>query len=222
MDDIVEWDVANWSKAVRFWEAHAEVSGGELECLELGARRGGLSLWLAHLGHRVVCSDVAGTELAARPLIDRYGLSERVTFEDIDAVAIGYSDRFDIIVFKSVLGAVGANGKAVRKREAVESMHAALRPGGKLLFAENLAASPLHRYFRNHFVRWGRSWSYVDLEEMRSLLRLFSRVEYRTIGFFGAFGRSEQQRRLLSVFDRSADVVIPERWRYIVYGIATK
>jgi hypothetical protein len=61
MEDIlarcVEWDTVNWSKALRFWDAHVDLNGKNLMCLELGSRRGGLSAWLALKGNHVVCSD---------------------------------------------------------------------------------------------------------------------------------------------------------------------
>jgi SAM-dependent methyltransferase len=221
--DVVEWDVANWSHAVKYWEACAPLHAQPLECMELGAHHGGLTLWLASMGHRVLCTDLQGVQASASPLIDRYGLSDRVAYEELDAVAIPYREHFDIIVFKSVLGAVGSNGNFARKRAAFDSIYAALKPGGSLLFAENLAASPLHCYLRERYVQWGRFWSYADIPEMQSLLRPFAHVDYRTVGFLGAFGRSETQRRWLSAFDGSALASrVPEDWRYIMYGIATK
>ena len=223
LQDVVEWDVANWSHAIHYWNACKPLHDGPLECLELGAHHGGLSMWLASLGHNVLCTDVNGVEAAASPLIERYGFSDRVAYAELDAAAIPYAERFDVIVFKSVLGAVGYNGDVERKHVAVRSMYEALKRGGRLLFAENLTASPLHRYFRERYVRWGRDWSYSDVPEMQSLLRDFSHVAYRTVGTLGAFGRSEAQRRFLSRFDGSTLAeLVPEGWRYIMYGIATK
>jgi hypothetical protein len=51
--DVVEWDVANWSHAVKYWEARAALHAQPLECMEFAAHHGGLSLWLASLGHQV-------------------------------------------------------------------------------------------------------------------------------------------------------------------------
>jgi SAM-dependent methyltransferase len=223
MTDVVEWDVANWSHAVKYWEASAPLHGEPLECMELGAHHGGLSLWLASLGHRVLCTDLQGVEASARPLHERYGLSELVAYQELDATAIPFREHFDIIVFKSMLGAVGSNGNIDRKRAAARAIYSALKPGGRLLFAENLAASPLHCFFRERYVQWGRYWSYSNILEMQTLLHQFSHLEFNTVGFLGAFGRSEAQRRLLSAFDCSKLAArVPEKWRYIMYGIATK
>ncbi len=55
--DILVWDVHNWANALRYWE---EVIPDKkpLMCLEIGANRGGLSMWLASKGHHVICSDI--------------------------------------------------------------------------------------------------------------------------------------------------------------------
>jgi hypothetical protein len=102
-------------------------------------------------------------------------------------------------------------------------MHAALRPGGVLLFAENLVASPIHRHLRRRFVAWGDRWRYVTIEEMNAFLGPFSTVRERTFGFAGAFGRTERQRSSLATVDATGlDRIVPAQWRYIIAGVATK
>jgi SAM-dependent methyltransferase len=221
--DVLKWDVGNWSAALDYWERHGSIERSGLECLEIGANEGGLSAWLASRGHRVLCSDLEGCERIARPLMERHGLADRVTFEDIDATSIPYENRFDVIVFKSVLGGVGHDGAIDRQRKAVQAMHRALRPGGRLLFAENLIGSSMHKFFRSKFIRWGNSWRYVTIDEMRDFLRDFRDVKYSTTGVLGTLGRSEGQRRMLSAVDRAAlNALAPPAWRYIMYGVATK
>jgi len=223
LENVFEWDVRNWSKALSFWEEHMRFTGGPLDCLDVGARNGGLSLWLAQRGHNVVCSDLTGTEKSARPLLERYGVAHNVQFVDMDATALPYEGCFDLVVFKSVLGSIGANDDIRKQQRAVDAIHRALKPGGKLLFAENLVASPLHAYFRRRFIPWGNLWRYVTIEEMRTFLRAFTSVDYSTGGFFGSFGRNEIQRSFLAQIDELvSDHLIPQNWRYIIYGIATK
>ncbi|HET9031247.1 MAG TPA: class I SAM-dependent methyltransferase [Candidatus Aquilonibacter sp.] len=221
--DVLKWDVGNWSAALPYWERHGRLADGPLDCLEIGANQGGLSAWLATHGHHVLCSDLERCEAGARPLIERHGLLENVRFADIDATEIPYENRFDVIIFKSVLGGVGHNGEIERQRKAVASMYRALRPGGRLLFAENLSGSGLHKFFRSTFVRWGNAWRYVTVDEMLDFLRDFSDVKYATTGVLGTFGRNERQRQMLASVDRKVlNTVTPPTWRYIMYGVATK
>lgn len=223
LGDILAWDSSSWSAALRFWSRNGQVAGEPLNCLEIGANRGGISAWLASLGHHVVCSDLKGVQISARPLIERAGLLDRVRFEDIDATKMPYEDTFDIVVFKSVLGGIGAGGNKERQRLAVKQIHRALRPGGRLLFAENLTGSPLHMTLRSHFREWGTRWNYLTAAEMRELLSAFSTVSFETAGFLGALGRSERQRRALARLDHVAvNAVVPPSWRYIAYGVAVK
>lgn len=179
-------------------------------------------MWLAARGHSVVCSDLGNSPADAKELAQRYQVSERIRYEDIDATCIPYESTFDIVAFKSVLGGIGRGGLE-RQRAAVASIYRALRPGGRLLFAENLTASPLHRLLRRRYIAWGSRWRYITVEEMQAFLEPFARVRLDTAGFFGTFGRSEEQRRALAVLDRVAvTALVPPTWRYIVYGVATK
>jgi SAM-dependent methyltransferase len=222
LKDVVEWDVENWSRALRFWQARARLSPPST-CLELGARRGGLSLWLALQGHRVLCSDLEDNSAIARPLHDAYGVSERIEYAAIDATAIPYENYFDAIAFKSLLGGVAWDGEASRQRAAVRAMHRALKPGGVLLFAENLRGSSLHQAARRRLVKWNAVWRYVTIAEMESYLQPFSSVQYATTGLSAIFGRSAALSRVLGKIDGALfDRVAPPDWRYIMFGVARK
>ena len=200
--DICDWDVSTWAPAITFWQERIELQGRR--CLELGARLGGLSLWLALNKANVLCSDLWGSDRAA-PLHQRYNVE--VAYEDIDATQIPYAAAFDIVVFKSMLGALQTFD---RQRLAIEQIYKALKPGGALLFAENLAGSPMHGLLRRYLRQWATTWRYVSLHEMGDLLRPFSSVEFRTAGVVG----------------RSVDRVIrhlcPPAWRYVIYGVAIR
>ncbi len=221
--DALRWDVGNWNAALEFWQRYGGINGERLDCLEIGAYQGGLSVWLASFGHHVVCSDIHGCEAFARPLVEEHGVADRITFEDIDATAIPYENRFDVIVFKSVLVSVGQVEGIERQRRAVQSMYRALKPGGRLFFAENLKGSRIHRLLRSAFVTWGKTARYVTIEEMLGFLTDFSDVKFSTTGMLGAFGRSESQRRFLAALDRAAlNAIVPPSWHYIIYGVARK
>lgn len=222
LHDVIEWDVVNWSRALDFWRRNASLPP-PLSCLELGARRGGLSLWLALQGHNVVCSDLEDNSSVAGPLHDTYGVGDRITYQAIDATNIPYEDHFDVIAFKSLLGGVAWNGDARRQAAALKSMYRALKPGGILLFAENLRGSKLHQLLRKRFVKWNSVWRYVTIEEMRDYLTPFADVRYETTGVTGLCGRSPRTSKLLGRLDGMLlDRVVPPDQRYIIFGTARK
>lgn len=164
--EIVDWDVGNWSQALEFWEGRSRLRRDGL-ALEIGAAGGGLSLWLAHLGFRVICSDLRSPSAAARALHATYGLASQIEYRTIDTTAIPFRDELDLICFKSVLGGVGADDRKDRQQQAVEQMWAALKPSGEVWFAENLVGSALHRWARARFVNWGRQWRWVTVDEVQ-------------------------------------------------------
>lgn len=221
INDIFQWDVKAWSIALPFWEQKIkEIPTGK--ALELGGRQGGLSLWLATKGFNVICSDLSESEVTAKPLHQKYQLTN-IGYADIDATAIPFQDHFDIIVFKSIIGGIGRFGGMELQQQTFDSIYNALKPGGYLLFAENLIASPLHQFLRKKFVKWGDTWRYVSLDELRTFTKQFRNVEIHATGFKSAFGRSESQRNLFSMIDKSiCNSIVPDNWKYIAYGAAQK
>jgi len=101
-------------------------------------------------------------------------------------------------------------------------MHKALKPGGVLLFSENLKASGLHQSMRKHFVKWGEEWNYPTLETMKDLCSPFEEVQQSTGGFLGAFGRTNSQRNALAKMDRAFDRLANSSQRYICFGVLKK
>jgi SAM-dependent methyltransferase len=221
LDDIVQWDVRTWSRALDFWDRNVDWSRVHT-CLELGGREGGLSLWLALKNKVVVCSDLSNTETTARPLHERYGAVRLVLYEDIDATDLPYENHFDLVVFKSILGGIGRKDDKVKQRQVFERILKALVPGGCLLFAENMAASVLHRSARKRFSPWSAYWRYPSYDEMQEFLSGFTAYDMRTTGFTATFGRNETQRDILARLDAVLDKAIGNRWKYMAYGIAIK
>ncbi|HEX8160362.1 MAG TPA: methyltransferase domain-containing protein [Pyrinomonadaceae bacterium] len=220
--DFVEWDLSNWSPALDFWLQSTSLDLSGSVALELGAGLGGLSLWLALRGARVVCSDLKGATDEARALHRKYNVQHLITYRAVDATSIPYAGHFDLVLFKSVLGDVGRGGRRELQARAVGEIYKSLRPGGELWFAENLTGSALHRLARR-FIRRGSLWRYVSLDEMKELLSPFGRHACRTTGFLGVFGRGGVPRKLLGALDHALfNHVVPERWRYVVIGTAKK
>lgn len=223
LKDIIEWDIPNWSVALKYWREHTHQDVTSMNAMEIGGKCGGLSLWAALSGMDVLCTDVDGPTERAIAKHKEYNVADRVRYESLNALEIPYTDEFDAVLLKSVLGAVGRADCRDKQVCAVNQIHKSLKKGGEFWFAENLTASPLHQYARRRFVEWGDTWRYVTTQEMKENLSVFSDVKYTAVGFLGAFGRTPMQRSLLGRLDRMiADKVVPEAWRYIIIGIATK
>lgn len=220
--DIVQWDVNTWKKAISYWES--KLDWGKIENgLELGGREGGLSLWMALKGKKVICSDLSDVQKNAEPLHKKYGVESHIEYRDIDAANIPYENHFDVILFKSILGGIGRNDNYVLQKKVLREIHKALKPGGKLLFAENLIASTLHQKLRKKYINWGDSWRYLSIPELNEMLKDFHHYEIKTTGVLGTFGRTEKQRSILAGFDQLFfNAVSPKSWKYVAYGIAEK
>lgn len=221
----VEWDVVTWRRALMYWQQVIARDGIAVgQGLELGARHGGLTYFFCRrYGARMQCTDLGMPSDRARRLHAAAGLSHLVSYAAADATAIPFADgSFDFVVFKSVLGVVGANGQPARIQAAVGEVRRVLRPGGVLLFAENLVGSPLHRFCRRLFVPWGKSWHYLTLPELQRLLAEYAECSVQATGFWSAFGGgSGRLRDWLARVDALCPCM-PRRWRYVAFGIARK
>ena len=227
IDDIIAWDIVNWSKSFDFWKKHLDVKDKGYQCLELGARQGGLSLWLALNNNQVICSDVSYTDQQHEldktiALHKKHGCEQNITYEAIDASNIPYENHFDLVVFKSVLGGVSIDSGKRLEQQTIDSIYKSLKPGGRVVFIENLEGSFLHMYARKKFVGWGSKWYYMKLNDIVKLFNSYKSLEYKTVGFFGAFGKTEKQRQILGKLDTLIEKLIPKHNRYVMIGIAKK
>ncbi len=223
ISEVIEWDVANWSQALIFWKINSNLNLEETLALELGARNGGLSFWLAQHGAKVVCSDIDGPTDQAYILHKKYNLTHLIEYKAVDALSIPYNNHFDLVIFKSILGGIGRDSKIHLQRKTFNEIYKCLKPGGEIWFAENLKASFFHQFFRENFVTWGKSWRYVTPKEIDFFLSSFHKKNYLFTGFLGAFGRNESQKKILGTIDHYfLNKIIPKNWKYIIIGVAQK
>lgn len=219
LTDIFQWEVRSWSRALPLWQKHLPTSRPAM-ALGIGEREGGLSLWLAGQGLNVVCSDLHPFPETTTALHERHGVRDRITYKLADATALPFPDAcVDVVIFKSVIGALGSKEKQTL---AIREMHRVLKPGGVLLFAENLHGTALHRWLRKRFVAWDSYWRYLDVKQDRDLFAPFARVDDATTGFLANLGRTEGQRDLIARFDGLVMPLIPTGMRTIWYGAAIK
>ncbi len=221
MAHYFQWEVRSWSRAWPVWRRTLQaVPAGKRHALALGERDGGLSLMLAEHGFVTVCSDLRGPTERAHELHRVFGWQDQVTYEHIDALAITKPGAcYDVVVFKSMIGALGSKEKQAL---ALREMHRVLKPGGVLLFAENLHGTRLHQWLRRRFVAWDHYWRYLDPVDDLDLFAGFERTELYTTGLLANLGRSELQRDLLARVDAVLAPLVPVRWRTILYGVAVK
>lgn len=226
---VFEWDVVNWSQALRLWQPALQAVGGDLHprAIEIGSRRGGLALFAAVQGFHVLCTDLEDPRDSAKPLHDKYQVTDLIDYCALDITELKtheFDGKFDLVLMKSVLGGAGRNGRDDLQAKAIQNMAAMLKPGGSVLFAENLAGSALHRFFRKRFTAWGGYWNYPSLERLKLMFEAAGlELEYTTGGFLGAFGRTERQRRFLGKLDRAImQRITPTSWHYIYFGVARK
>ena len=219
LHDILQWEVRTWSRALPLWEEHLP-GHRPLRALGIGEREGGLSLWLASKGIDVVCTDLRPFPETTQAMHRRYGQEGRITYAQADATALVFPDgSFDIVFFKSVIGALGTKEKQAL---AIREMHRVLRPGGVLLFAENLEGTPAHRALRKRFVAWDGYWRYLHPVRDRDLFDPFPQLYDRTVGLLANLGRSEGQRDLLARADAVLAPLVHSGWRTVWYGVAVK
>lgn len=217
--DIIQWDVENWGKAIPFWAtAIAEKNGGTAAAF--GEREGGLSLWLALNGHQVECSDYNTLDKIPLELHTKHKVENAVSYSQQDISSTSFEDStFDVVMFKSVIGTL--NSKE-RQQRALDELYRILKPGGHLLFAENLEATGMHRYARKKFTNWGHRWRYLKWKEMNPMLAKFSETKMTSTGFFATFGRSEGQRKFLSGIDWVLNPFLPKSWKYVLIAACKK
>lgn len=96
--DIVQWDIASWAAYIELWEKRIERDLSGQSALEIGSRKGGLTLWAALRGASCVCSDLESPAGMAGELHRKYGIAHNVVYESIDACHIPYRDTFDFVL----------------------------------------------------------------------------------------------------------------------------
>lgn len=217
--DIIQWDIRNWKNALFFWEAHFDFKPGQ-KVLVLGDRNGGLSLFFAKKGLKVVCSDYDLQIETAKKLHENYQVENLIEYAKVDMRTIPFYDsEFDVVAFKSVLGALNIFEE---QNQTMNEIYRVLKKDGALVFAENTKASSLHQWMRKKFAKWQSPWRYSNDSEFKNWSALYKRSFLAKRGFSALFGRSEGQRNFLGLIDSGIGIIIPKKWKYILFGVLIK
>jgi len=225
LSDVLQWDTYTWRKALYYWDdvllsQIPPAGAGDLRALDIGARDGGLSLYLADKGIQVICSDVDGPSEQACELHKCYGVDSLVTYAAVDATAMPFGDAgFDLVIFKSMLGAVGQYLGIAAVDTVLDEVYRVLKPGGLVLFAENQEGSRFHRWARRRFIPWGTTYYYLPQSEVRRLFSRFATFDFKTYGFFSCV---KKDFRPLALLDRLICLSKRSPSYYMAYGYAVK
>jgi SAM-dependent methyltransferase len=226
LDDIIGWDVRNWSGCLRYWQPWLNgLDTKTARILVLGERNGGISLWFAKLGFEVLCTDYRPPNAEVRLLHQRWEVQERITYASADIFKLAYPDDwFDAVACKSVLGGLALDYKDRSTRTLANQKLAAmeikrvLKPGGFFFGAENLTGTAVHMYLRKRRTKGNLGWRYLGRSEIRWLFDGYSECQQKLHGFLGT---QWFPGRGLNGFCASADgclsKILPADWLYISF-----
>src|SRR5262249_30448008 len=109
-----------------------------------------------------------------------------------------------------------------RQQHFINEIHRVLKPGRYFCFLENCKASWIHSFARKKFVSWGNNCRYITFEEMKDFLSRFQSYEIQSKGFLTVFVKPDRFKCAAYMLDKTIIFFIPKRYRYMMYGIATK
>ncbi len=227
IEDIISWDVINWSKTLQFWKSYLDISNGT--ALALGERNGGISLWLGIKGAQVICSDRKSPTEYAKNIHKKYGLIKQIVYKEVDIFCIPYpDDYFDIVACKSVIGGLkriyhdGTTRNLSNQKIAVKEIMRVLKPGGYFLGAENLTGTKLHESLRKWKKKGKIGWRHLSTSEVQFLFTEYSEFHQKTYGFLGTFFSNNLVNRITGFVDKVISPILPDNWKYISFIVARK
>ena len=188
LKDIIEWDVLNWAEALRIWQPIIDSLPRDSNILAIGERNGGLSLWLALQGFRVICTDRIGPTEEAIKMHQKYGVQELIEYRSFDIFNPDIPENtIDLVIMKSVLGGLKSNyqDKSSRnddaRKSAIDNIYGLLKTDGYLLTADNMQGSVPIQWLRNRHNKQA-GWHYFSFSEMDTLMTLFTSSSTRAFG----------------------------------------
>ena len=225
--DIIEWDVPNWAEALAFWQPVIDKLPKDSKILAIGERGGGLSLWLALQGFHVVCSDRKLSLSQTMMLHQKYKVSDKITYRELDIFNIDEAEAYDLVLMKSVIGGLklqyhdAASRNAAAQQQAIQNIHTLLKPGGYLLTADNLEGAFLMRYLRTRLHK-NKGWYYFTAGQLRLLFSNFSEVSTCYFAVFPTKFAVTAFNSLFFAFNKYLLNRLPASSKYIAFTIARK
>lgn len=228
IQDIIEWDVLNWSQLIQYWLPLLEQLPVDSKVLAIGERNGGLSLWLALMGFDVVCTDITDIHSSAHQLHGKYNVAAKIQYKQFDVVNDDWGiQQFDIIIAKSVIGGLkSTRGKSSTRsveaqHKAMHNIHRLLKPGGYFFSAENLRGGVFTRLARKMRKR-KKGWQHPTYHELLQLFSSFTLVQTKTFGILPTLFSPKAVNRLMYGMNRYVLCLLPKGSKYIAFTIAQK
>lgn len=227
--DIIGWDIRNWSQALSLWTPVVSSFDDKATVLVIGDRHGGLSLWMALQGFKVICSDYVEPSEHAKTVHRTHAVNNLITYQRIDIFDIPFEENtFDLILCKSVIGGlkkIRSDNKTrslENQKLAVDECRRVLKKNGYFLGAENVSGSWMHQLIRKLKNDNRDVWRYMTMTEVDYLFSKFSMIEQKTHGFIGTFYAMEFLNAIFGAIDRFCSHLLPLNFQYITFIIARK
>lgn len=208
-----------WIPAFEFAVSRLPPDVSGFNVLDIGAGTGGLSLYFAKRGCHVICSDINRSNMTKAQEFHRtHECVGDIEYDTIDILNNDLlSESFDIICFKSVLGAIPKN----KQNWAISEIHRLLRKKGTLVFCENLRGSYLSESYRKLFAPWYKRWNYVTISEMQQYLSPYAESKVDSFWFAAVFLKEVLKSNLIGIgLDRTVLRHLRNEYRYIMAGFA--
>jgi ubiquinone/menaquinone biosynthesis C-methylase UbiE len=222
LEKVIEWDVHNWKACLPFWTEGVDLKGKNV--LALGERKGGLSLFFASQGAKVICSDFGGIHESVQEDHKNYPFANNISYKDINIFEIPYDDEsFDIVVCKSVIGGLKLNPKEIASRTienqrlALNEIQRVLKPGGFFFGAENMKGASIIQKIRNAYKKGNVGWRHLSVKDLKFLLTGFKDVHVTYFGIVPALLKSTFLNNLIYSFNVLANKITPPSSKYIAF-----
>lgn len=226
--DIIEWDVPNWSHLLKLWQPLLDALPRDSKVLAIGERNGGISLWLALQGFHVLCTDRQGPTQQARDLHKRYGVEDKIAYCNFDLVNTEHFDTtYDIIIMKSVLGGVkeqygnAASRTDATRQKAIDNIYKLLNPEGVFLSADNLQGNMFLRLIKR-LKKKQSGWHYFSIEELNDLCKQFSSVCMQSFGIIPSKFSIPILNKAAYIINSFLWQLLPKNSGYIAFTMARK
>jgi ubiquinone/menaquinone biosynthesis C-methylase UbiE len=231
LHDIFDWKAASWNRLFREILLSVEFSPTGKTVLEVGAHKGGLSLFFSLLGCSVICSDVNVESMSrAKQLHSGWGRCCSYMAMDVRTLPLR-SESLDVVIMKSVLGGVYSCDGENAAIESIWEAYRVLKKGGLCILLEQLRGDPLSCWIRSRKFP-ARNWHYFRKEEFdqansANLVKEFEKVKLKCLTFFShileqKFSPNSILVRAACIVDQMVERFVRDNWKHLIGVVAIK